>query len=229
MIYIYCWIILGGIGAMIGNSTGKAAKGAIWGVLLGPLGWLFAAMDKDERIKCPECFGVVVPGARKCLHCGSLIGDSDESHVHSQEGTPADDWSWSQLLVSIVLLLGAIVAGSLVLGWLSTSHDNESAQHTFDRIRAELEKSSPSSNYASDKRVTMSQYNRLENGMSYLKAWDVLGSPGSETAHTHTDGIADVMGPIETVSYSWINSDGSNVSVMFQNDKLISKAQFGLR
>jgi hypothetical protein len=65
--------------------------------------------------------------------------------------------------------------------------------------------------------------------VSYLKVWDILGSSGSETERNHADGVEGVMEPIETVSYSWANSDGSNVSVMFQNDKLISKAQFGLR
>jgi hypothetical protein len=232
MIYVYCWILSAVIGGMIGHSKGRAGVGAIWGLLLGPLGWFFAALDKDERTKCSECFGVIVPGARKCIHCGSLIGDSDEPEVHSHESALIDDWTWSQLLISIVLLFGAIVGGPLVFGWLSADHDSKPVRRTFDQIRAELDKSPPSlasSSYTPDKRVTMPQYNRLQNGMSYMTVSDALGSSGSETSHTHTDGIADVMGPVETVSYSWINSDGSNVSVMFQNDKLISKAQFGLR
>jgi hypothetical protein len=29
--------------------------------------------------------------------------------------------------------------------------------------------------------------------------------------------------------YAWQNADGSNMNAMFQNDRLISKAQFGLR
>ena len=29
--------------------------------------------------------------------------------------------------------------------------------------------------------------------------------------------------------YMWQNSDGSNMNAMFQNDKLVNKAQFGLK
>jgi hypothetical protein len=29
--------------------------------------------------------------------------------------------------------------------------------------------------------------------------------------------------------YSWTNSDGSNMNVMLQNDRVVSKAQFGLK
>src|SRR5262249_39773393 len=134
---------------------------------------------------------------------------------------------WSQLFAGVVLIIVGIIGGSLVLGWLS-GQSHHTAQRTFDQIRARLEQSSPPLTYAADKRVTMSQYNRLSNGMSYLKVWDTLGSRGTETARIHADGVEGVMEPIETVSYSWVNSDGSNVMVVFQNDKLISKAQYGL-
>jgi hypothetical protein len=34
---------------------------------------------------------------------------------------------------------------------------------------------------------------------------------------------------IKTVMYSWQNPDGSNMNAMFQDDKLVSKAQFMLK
>ncbi len=37
------------------------------------------------------------------------------------------------------------------------------------------------------------------------------------------------MPGIKTVMHQWMNSDGSNMNAMFQNDKLVQKAQFGLR
>lgn len=69
--------------------------------------------------------------------------------------------------------------------------------------------------------VTMASYNRISNGMSYDEAKAILG-PGEEMTRST---IAGIDGAI----YSWKNSDGSNIMLQFQNDKLIQKAQFGLK
>lgn len=37
------------------------------------------------------------------------------------------------------------------------------------------------------------------------------------------------MASIETVMYQWVNRNGSNMNAMFQNNKLVQKAQFGLK
>lgn len=61
------------IGALIGKYKGHAVLGAVLGFFFGPIGWLIAALSSDDREKCIECGGAVVEGARKCMHCGSLI------------------------------------------------------------------------------------------------------------------------------------------------------------
>lgn len=67
------WIISMLIGALIGRWRGRSEFGLIISALLGPLGWLITACMKDRRPTCPECRGVVIPGARKCQNCGSVI------------------------------------------------------------------------------------------------------------------------------------------------------------
>ena len=57
--------------------------------------------------------------------------------------------------------------------------------------------------------------------MSYKEVVSIIGAPGEEMSRVT---ISDVT----TVMYSWTNSDFSNMNAMFQNDKLVSKAQFGL-
>lgn len=79
------------------------------------------------------------------------------------------------------------------------------------------------------KKVTMSAYSRVSTGMSYFDVVDVIGFHGEEISRSHMDGVPGVMSSVETVMYQWVNSDGSNMNAMFQNDKLIQKAQFGLR
>jgi hypothetical protein len=71
--------------------------------------------------------------------------------------------------------------------------------------------------------VTMAQYQMLRTGMTYSQAVEILRSPGVETAHSEMAGIVTVM-------YAWQGDDtGANMSAMFQNDKLITKAQYGLK
>lgn len=69
--------------------------------------------------------------------------------------------------------------------------------------------------------VTMSEFNRIENGLSYADVVQIIGASGQEMSRSDVAGITTVM-------YSWSNSNGSNMNAMFQDGKLISKAQFGL-
>jgi len=87
-------IILGGlaveliIGAIIGASKGRAVGGMVWtllfgaigcvfldvfGLFLGPIGWLIVFLSNDNRDKCPKCGSVVNEGAIVCKNCGSRL------------------------------------------------------------------------------------------------------------------------------------------------------------
>lgn len=76
--------------------------------------------------------------------------------------------------------------------------------------------------------VTYDEYQRIQDGMSYREVVAIIGVGGEEISRVHMDGVPGVMESIDTVMYQWVNSNGSNMNAMFQNDKLISKAQFGL-
>jgi hypothetical protein len=77
--------------------------------------------------------------------------------------------------------------------------------------------------------VSANAYSRITTGMSYRQVRSIIGSPGEEIARNHMDGVPGVMPSVVTTMYAWQNADGSNMNAMFQNDRLISKAQFGLR
>jgi uncharacterized membrane protein YeaQ/YmgE (transglycosylase-associated protein family) len=69
------WCLVGGlVGALAGRVRGRVGFGAVLGLLAGPIGWLIVLVMADARARCGECGGVVMAGARKCMHCGSAIG-----------------------------------------------------------------------------------------------------------------------------------------------------------
>ncbi len=71
---VVLWTTIGGlVGNVIGKARGRTEAGAIWGALLGVIGWLVIAAGPDHRPRCPECGGTVVEGASKCKNCGSHL------------------------------------------------------------------------------------------------------------------------------------------------------------
>ena len=70
--------------------------------------------------------------------------------------------------------------------------------------------------------VTLAEYEQIRNGMSYSEVRSIIGESGQELSRSDLAGYTTVM-------YSWANSNGSNMNAMFQNDKLVNKAQLGLR
>jgi hypothetical protein len=72
--FVVIWIGMGIIGIPLGMLRGRSPlNGFLWGFLLGPIGWLVVLLIGDSRPRCPECRGVAMKGARKCMNCGSLL------------------------------------------------------------------------------------------------------------------------------------------------------------
>lgn len=70
-------------------------------------------------------------------------------------------------------------------------------------------------------KVTLEKYNQIETGMTLEEVEAILGE-GTENASTEA-------GDVNIKSYQWINSDGSNIQIMFQDGKVNTKAQAGLK
>ena len=90
------------------------------------------------------------------------------------------------------------------------------------RQRAEFERRQAREANLDRTTVTAAEYRQLTTGMTYDQAFEVVGFHGEELSHNEIAGISTVM-------VQWANRDGGNMNAMFQNGRLIQKAQFGLR
>jgi hypothetical protein len=115
-------------------------------------------------------------------------------------------------LVIAGLLLFAVIRGALVnMGVISPPAPRAASQAST------VESKVPHAG------VTQANFQRLETGMSYYQAMAILGEDGEEISSNEIAGV-------KTVMYKWEGPGfGANMNAMFQNGKLISKAQSGLK
>lgn len=69
--------------------------------------------------------------------------------------------------------------------------------------------------------VTLADYRRIDAGMSYGQVRAIIGADGEELSRSD-------IAQYTTIMYSWKNANGSNMNALFQNNRLVTKAQFGL-
>jgi len=70
--------------------------------------------------------------------------------------------------------------------------------------------------------ISMGIFNAIAPGYTTYASLAPLIGPGELQVSSDSDGI-------KTESYRWTNPDGSNMSLMFQNDVLVMKSQYGLQ
>ena len=70
-------------------------------------------------------------------------------------------------------------------------------------------------------KIEYSDYKQIQNGMSYTEVVSIIGVEGAEISSFSLAGN-------ESTIYQWKNSNGSNITLTFQNNKLASKIQVGL-
>lgn len=84
-------------------------------------------------------------------------------------------------------------------------------------------KSSTSNN--SNSGINLEKYKKLKEGMTYAQVKNILGSDGVQD---ESDKIDFMGNTINSVIYTWQDSESASITVMFQNDKMTMKSQFGL-
>lgn len=78
-------------------------------------------------------------------------------------------------------------------------------------------------------KITMAKYNQVQDGMGYSNVCSIMGENGQEMSSSSMPGVPGMIPSITTKAYGWQNPEGSNTIIMFQNDKMVMKSQFGLK
>lgn len=120
--------------------------------------------------------------------------------------------------LGIVLMGMLILTGGtcmLAMGSCGVAMDEASREHASPTATADD---------SGEDIITERDFARIEEGMLYEQVVDILGREGQVVSEGGSEWGA------HTVMYSWDNPGmfGGNMNAMFQNGRLVSKAQFGL-
>lgn len=118
--------------------------------------------------------------------------------------------------------IGATIAsGLLMMGSLTNS-----PQSTTQPVAANsdpIPSSTETQVQPTEKKLSLAAYNQIQSGMSYQEVTNLLGQEGKELSRV------EIPGAPTTVMYQWEKFGGlKNMNATFQDDALVSKAQFGL-
>jgi cytoskeletal protein RodZ len=148
-----------------------------------------------------------------------------------QEPLPTKKAGLSTPLIILLVVLGSCGLCGLIggIGSLfqkdkpaSIAQTNANAATTPPESRPIAEKTIKSTPTAKSSGVTLENFNKIQTGMTYAQVVGILGEEGTVISENE-------IGDYKTVMYQFTGGFGSNCNTMFQNGKLISKAQFGLR
>lgn len=140
--------------------------------------------------------------------------------------TKSSKWLWIILGIVIgvpTILMGGCVACFAILGVAGSRQTSGSYSVTSPSSTGGSSSSSAAPAAAPSSRITLSAFNRISDGMTYAQVVNILGKEGTEISSSNLAGY-------KTVMYQWDgDSWGANMNAMFQNGRLISKSQFGLK
>lgn len=141
-----------------------------------------------------------------CKECGSEVSSKG---VCPKCGKDQRNFFVKHKVITFILIV--IVVGAIV-GASGGGNKNTNTTQTGTSAIQKQEK------------LNLEKFNQIETGMTYEKVVEIIGEEGTVLSESE---IAN----IKTIIYSWYGegSIGANANITFQNGKVTSKAQFGLK
>lgn len=149
---------------------------------------------------CKEC-GAEVSSKGICPKCGK-----DQRNFFTKHKVVT--------FILILAVLGAIVGASGSENKSNSTASSTTTSSTTSGVTTEQKQD----------RLNLEKFNKIETGMSYQEVVNIIGEEGTVLSESE-------IGNIKSTIYSWYGegSIGANANITFQNGKVVSKAQVGLK
>lgn len=148
---------------------------------------------------CSNCGNEVIENADVCLKCGKSLNSNTQVYKESEK----KKFSFGRVIIGVIIGLIFIIYISPNIFKNYNTYSNSSSNNKKDYI-------------------TLNEFNKIENGMTYEEVANIIGSEGTVMSESN---ILDN----HTIIYYWYGKNGvANANFTFSNDKLINKTQIGL-
>lgn len=196
---------------------------------------------------CPKCKKEVPQESEFCNHCGAALNCSTVSNKKRNEKNSLFPVI---LMISAFVILAVAVcifvfgdfkddasAGNAGTSQTSSNSDNSYAGNAVtsqissiidnavtSQITSIIDNAVTSQTSSSAVTITLSEYNSIDNGMTYEEVAEIVGGAGAVLSE-----VGEKDSPYYTVCYSYKGlTPNANACFIFQNGKMQAKSQFGL-
>ncbi len=144
-----------------------------------------------------------------CKECGAEVSSKG---ICPKCGKDQRNFFTKHKVITFILILA--VLGAIAGASGSRNKSNSTVSSTTSSTTTEQNQD----------KLNLEKFNKIETGMSYQEVVNIIGEEGTVLSESE-------IGNIKSTIYSWYGegSIGANANVTFQNGKVVSKAQVGLK
>lgn len=156
-------------------------------------------MNPTKMVKCKKCGKVYPNQLSNCPDCF----------------TKNKNYTATVVCAAVIVFLVVFIFSFLMIEFVLNDNQNSLIQGTeYDII-------------SSEGSISLNEFNAIETGMTYKQVCEIIGGEGTLVSSVDMD-IGDEY---KTELYEWTGDGiiGANANITFQNNKVVSKAQYGLK